>query len=103
MALSIPSLPADKANQYLWGTVAAAVAVPIGDFFGMPRGASAMTGSVSAGLLKVLLDFAMNVAARRRGEVEPHGIDFYGLVATAAGGLSLAGVSIEFVGGVAHG
>lgn len=90
----LPQLPADKANHYLYGSIAAAVATPIGAYFGLPREVSALIGSTSAGVLKEVLDAVQNYLARRRGEQPLHSVDVYDFLATAAGGLPLAGVSL---------
>jgi len=90
----LPQLPADKANHYLYGSIAAAVAVPIGAYFGLPQEFSALIGSCAAGAAKELLDAAQNYMARKRGEQPLHSVDVYDFLATAAGGLPLAGVSL---------
>lgn len=36
MLTQLPQLPQDKANHYLYGTIAAAIARPIGAWYGLP-------------------------------------------------------------------
>lgn len=104
MPLTLPSLPADKANHAIYGAIAAAVAVPVGAYFGLPREISALAGSIGAGLLKEAIDLAMNLIATKQGQPAPHTVDAWDLVATAAGGLPVAGVDGlgGYLGGV-HG
>ena len=92
--MPLPQLPADKGNHFLYGAIAAAIAVPIGSYFGLPSQISALAGSISAGLLKEVLDAIQNTLARRRGEEAPHLVDVYDFLATAAGGLSAASVGV---------
>lgn len=92
MPLTLPALPADKANHAIYGAIAAAVAVPVGAYFGLPREISALAGSIVAGLLKEAMDLAMNIIAAKQGQPAPHTVDAWDFVATAAGGLPVAGV-----------
>ena len=92
--MPLPQLPADKANHFLYGAVAAAIAVPIGSYFGLPSQISALIGSITAGASKEVLDAIENAQARRRGEVPLHSVDVYDFLATAAGGLSAASVGV---------
>lgn len=92
MPLTLPALPADKANHAIYGAIAAAVAVPVGAYFGLPREISALAGSIGAGLLKEAMDLAMNIIAAKQGQPAPHTVDAWDLVATAAGGLPVAGI-----------
>lgn len=89
--MPIPQLPADKANHYLFGTLAATVSAPIGQFLGLPRDVSALLGSVTAGILKEVADLAANLIAVKQGKEPQHTVDPWDFVATAAGGLPVAG------------
>lgn len=91
--MNLPQLPADKANHYLYGSLAAAVAVPIGGYFGVPANASALCGAVIAGALKELSDLVSNLIAIKQGKTPPNVFDAWDFVATAAGGLPVAGVT----------
>jgi len=93
--MPLPQLPADKANHFLYGTVAAAIAVPIGLYLGLPSSISALAGSIAAGAAKELIDAAQNYMERRRGEQPLHSVDVYDFLATAAGGLTPASVGAQ--------
>jgi hypothetical protein len=90
--MPLPSLPADKANHAVYGAIAAAVAVPVGAYFGFPREISALAGSIGVGILKELADLASNWLAARAGQPAPNTVDLWDFVATAAGALPVAGV-----------
>jgi hypothetical protein len=90
--MQLPQLPADKANHFFYGSLAAAIAVPIGAHFGFPSQVSALIGSASAGAVKELADAIENAQALICGEAPVHSVDFYDFMATAAGGLPVASV-----------
>jgi len=93
MALNIPQLEQDKANHYVWGTVGAAAARLVAHMlpqYAIPPAAAAMAGSCGAGLAKEGLDWWLNRQAVARGEVAPHTVDPYDVLATAAGGIPVA-------------
>ena len=90
--MQLPQLPADKGNHFLYGAVAAAIAAPIGVYFGLPASIAALAGSIAAGAAKEALDYWQNTQALKRGETPLHSVDVYDFLATAAGGLSAASV-----------
>lgn len=92
--MNLPMLDADKANHFIYGSVAATVSRAIGTYllpqYGIPPAAAAMAGSCFAGVLKEGMDWYANRQAVARGEVAPHTVDPYDFVATAAGGVPVA-------------
>ncbi len=92
--MNIPMLDQDKANHYLWGTVAATVSRAVAAFifpqYGIPPAAAAMAGSTAVGLMKEVIDLVINKMAVKRGERAPHTVDPADILWTAAGGIPVA-------------
>lgn len=76
----LPKLPPDKANHFVYGSLAALVGVALAAAAGVSPGWSALLYAASAGVLKEVHD-------RATGRGTP---DAWDAVATAAGGLPVA-------------
>lgn len=92
--MSLPTIPSDKANHYVYGTgialVAQTAAAQLGINLGPLRPKDVgLIAAVVIGFGKEIADKVANVLAVRAGKAKPHGVQWGDIVATAAGGLAI--------------
>jgi hypothetical protein len=94
--MTLPQLPADKANHVVYGVAIALTAKQLAltammfglDVFFDPS-TIGLAAAVAFGVGKEAFDEIANVLAVGRGEPEPHGVDILDAIATASGGLAV--------------
>jgi hypothetical protein len=94
--MTLPQLPADKANHVVYGVAialiakqAAVTAMLFGlDVFFDPA-TIGLAAAIAFGVGKEAVDEIANVLAVGRGEPEPHGVEIFDALATSSGGLAV--------------
>lgn len=88
--MSLPSLPADKANHALYGAAIALAVYAVCLLAGVPYAAyAALAASVVVGFAKEGVDAWQNRAATGNWRTGPHGVEGLDAAATAAGGAAV--------------
>ena len=89
--MSLPTLPADKANHVIYGACLFAAAGAIAGHFGLPHSRLIGVGvALAVGVAKEITDYLANRAAIARGEPPPHGVELADVIATVGGALLAA-------------
>lgn len=78
--MNLPLLPQDKANHAIYGAL---IALVVGVVLTREWG---LVAAIGMGALKEASDYALNRRAIARGELPPHGVEAYDLIATSLGG-----------------
>lgn len=87
--MNIPMLPQDKANHFVWGSVAAVVGAVAAYALHKPQHAAsfAQGATCAAGAVKELADYISNKRARAASLPEDHEVSFEDFAATTGGGI----------------
>jgi hypothetical protein len=106
--MSLPVIPHDKANHFLYGTMISAVTITLLTLISMKYDhhismlASGFAGAIAAiiaGVAKEFLDRRANLAAAAANQPPPHGVEMADAVYTSIGGIVTA-VPIILVHGI---
>lgn len=87
--MSLPLIPQDKANHFVYGAAIAVAAGLVASQLGLQVIVYSIGAAAILGAVKEALDYYQNWRAKKAGLTPMHGVEFMDFAATALGGCAV--------------